>query len=189
MLDLIGLIFTLVKAFVQASIYATLLFALARLRSRFAPNSWLAKSSSNGKQFWWRSVFAASTALFLLANTPWGNHGLGGDYARIPLGHGLAMEEINGHTAYFEPVSITEQSEVISEIVSYQVSDDLLCARMNGNRFFTYNLATKHYQPFTDSISYNSVAKNLGLPTTTQFESFNKHYIRYWKGWRFWLLA
>ena len=126
--------------------------------------------------------------LLLMANTRWGDHGLG-DYARIPLGHGLAMEEMNGHTAYFEPVSITEQSEIITEVISYQVSNDVLCAKMNNRLYFTYNLATKHYRTFTDSSAYNSAAKNLGLPITTQFEAFNRHYARYWEGWRFWLLA
>ncbi|MBJ6108655.1 hypothetical protein JAO73_06530 [Hymenobacter sp. BT523] len=183
-----GLIFTLLKVAVQASVYATLFLVLISVWARFSPDSGLAKFTSNGKRVWWQSGLAASLALCLIANTPWGNHGLG-DYARIPLGHGLAIEELNGTTAYFEPVSMTEQSDVITEVVSYQVSNDILCAKMNDGRYFTYDLAARHYQPFADSTAYNSTAQKLGLPVETQFESFAKHYNRYWENWRFWLLA
>ncbi|WP_201982811.1 hypothetical protein [Hymenobacter rubidus] len=179
-----GLFFTLLKVAVQASIYATLVLVLTRIWAGFSPDSRLIEYLSNGKRLWWRSGFAASIALLLLANTPWGDHGLG-DYARIPLGHGLAMEQINGTMAYFEPVTTIDQPEIIS----YQVANGVLCAKADKNLYFTYDLALKRYQIFADSTAYNSNAKNLSLPTTSQFESFNRHYARYWGGWRFWLLA
>jgi hypothetical protein len=185
---LFGLIFTLLKVAIQASAYATLLLILIRMWAAFSPDSGLAKFASNGKRVWWRSGLTASLVLCLIANTPWGNHGLG-DYARIPLGHGLAMEELNGTTAYFEPVSIIETSDVITEVVSYQVFNDVLCAKTNDGQYFTYYLGARHYQPFADSTTYNSTAQKLGLPVETQFESFDRHYKRYWGNWRFWLLA
>ncbi|UOQ73053.1 hypothetical protein [Hymenobacter cellulosilyticus] len=188
MLDLGYLIVTLLKASIQAAVYATVLLVLARLWARYAPDSRVAKYSSNRKLFWWSSAAVASMVLFFVANTSWGDHG-SADHARIPLGHGLAMEEINGSTAYFEPVSINDQSEQIAGVASYQVANDVLCAKMNDGSCFTYHLSTKQYQAFTDSTRYNAAAKELGLPPTTQFASFSKHYIRYWEGWRLWFLA
>ncbi|MGY3089167.1 hypothetical protein ACVWYF_002207 [Hymenobacter sp. UYAg731] len=181
---LFGLIFTLLKVAIQASVYATLLLILIRMWAGFSPDSGLAKFASNGKQVWWRSGLAASLALCLIANTPWGNHGLG-DYARIPLGHDLAMEQMNGTMTYFGPVTTIDQPEIIS----YQVANDVLCAKADKNLYFTYDLGLKRYRTFADSTEYNSTAKNLGLPTTSQFESFHRHYARHWGGWRFWLLA
>ncbi|GAB3289781.1 hypothetical protein ACFQT0_08910 [Hymenobacter humi] len=181
---LFGLIFTLLKVSLQASVYATLLLSLARVTAAFAPTSWLAKSSANSKRFWWRSGFAASIVLFLIANTRWGDHGLG-DYSRIPLGHGLAMEQINGTMVYFEPVTTRDHEEIIS----YKVADDALYAKANDNLYFTYDLQTKRYQTFDDSTAYNSNARNLDWPTSSQFQSFHRHYAQYWGGWRFWLLA
>ncbi len=179
-----GLLFTLLKVAVQASVYATLILVLTRIWAGFSPDSELAKYSSNGKKLLWRSGLAAAVTLFLIANTHWGDHGLG-DYARIPLGHDLAMEQINGTMAYFEPITTIDQPEIIS----YQFANDVLCAKADENRYFTYDLDLKRYRTFSDSTAYNLTAKNLGLPTTSQFESFHRHYARYWGGWRFWLLA
>ena len=184
---LFGLVSTLLKVAVQASVYAVLLLMLAKAWVSYSPDSALARFASDSKRVWWQGALAASLVLCFFANTPWGNHGLG-DYARIPLSHGLAMERTNT-TAYFEPVSVIEQSDVITEIVSYQVSNDVLCAKMNDNRYFAYNLTTARYQDFADSTAYTTAARNSGLPAVTQFESFHKHYARYWGGWRFWLLA
>ena len=181
---LFRLIFTLLKVSIQASIYATLILILTKMWSGFSPSSRLAKFTHNGKRFWWRSGFTASVALFLVANTPWGDHGLG-DYRRVPLGYGLAMEQINRMMAYFEPVTTLDQPE----IVFYKVADDMLCAKADDNIYFTYDLQTRRYHTFSDSATYDSNAKNLGLPTSSQFESFHKHYARYWGSWRFWLLA
>ena len=170
--------------------YATLLLILAKLWAGFEPNSRVATFSANSKQFWWRSGFAASMVLFLIVTTSWGDHGL--ESARIPLGYGLVVERIDGAdgpVAYLEPVSITDQTQIIAKIAAYQVAGNMLCARDDNNRYFSYNLDTRQHRVFADSIAYNSVAKNLGWPLITKFESFHEHYARYWGGWRFWLLA
>lgn len=182
-----GLLFTLLKVSLQASVYATFLLLVAKIWTAFAPNSRFAKSSANTKQFWWRSGFAASMILFLIATTYWGSHSFGGA-ARIPLGYDEAMEEFDNIIVYFAPDRpITNVDE--PGITGYTVANDILCAEYGDAACFTYHLKTKQHKTYPDSASYNSFAKTHDLPTTKQFEPFDKHYARYWGGWRFWLLA
>jgi hypothetical protein len=185
---LFGLVFTLVKVAVQAWAYASVLLILARLWARVAPGSALAKLTANGKRFRWRSGIVAAAALFLIANTHWGDHGLG-DYARIPLGNSEVMQEINGMEAYFEaevPLKLSTDQPFID---SFQVTNDVLCGQANDKTFFTYDLVTKQQRHFGDAQEYTTYAAQHGLPAVSEFKSFNEQYRHYWGGWRFWLLA
>ncbi|UOQ98934.1 hypothetical protein MUN81_05440 [Hymenobacter sp. 5317J-9] len=181
---LVHLVFTVVKISVLASVYAALLLQVARFVRTVDPASPFARASTRPKRFWWRYGFLISVGLFLYSLTYWGNHGLG-DYARIPLGHGEAMEEINGTMAYFEPVRAIDQSEV----VAYQLADDVLCAQADDNLFYTYDLGSNLRQTFPDSTVYNAYAAGHQLPLSRQLRPFSAHYAQYWGGWRFWLLA
>jgi hypothetical protein len=91
---LFGLVFTILKVLIQASAYAALLLILARMYAGFSPNSKVANLTSNGRRFRRFSGLIALLSLFLIANTPWGDHGIG-DYARIPVGNGEIIEQIN----------------------------------------------------------------------------------------------
>ncbi|MBO2009913.1 hypothetical protein [Hymenobacter negativus] len=126
--------------------------------------------------------------MFVFSFTYWGNHGLG-DYARIPLGNGEAMQEINGMEAYFETDVPLELSSDQPFIDSFQVADDVLCGQANDKTFFTYNLVTKQQRHFGDAQEYATYATQHGLPAVREFKSFGAHYSSYWSGWRFWLLA
>lgn len=184
-MTLIHLVFTLFKIAIQASIYATLLFLLARVYEHITgSNNTLVRSSRNSKQFWWRSWRILSVALSVFSLTYWGNHGFG-DLARIPLGYDRAMEQSDGTITHFEPVT----KDLNNEIEAYQVSQKVVCARTGSNTYFAYDLISKKYQRFSDSSAYNAYAVTRGLPRSDEFESFAKHYARYWNGWRFWLLA
>jgi len=185
---LFGLIFTILKVLVQASAYATLMLTLARMYSRFSPNSTVAKFVAESRRFWRLSGFVALLVLCFIANTPWGDHGLG-DYARIPLGNGEIIEEINGTEAYFQaeiPLNLSTDQPFID---SFAVANDVLCGKATDESFFTYDLVTKQQQIFADSQEYTAYASKHALPAIINFESFNKHYHDYWGGWRFWLLA
>jgi hypothetical protein len=177
-------VFTLVKISLQASLYALLLLLLARLYARYDADSSVARICRNASRFWWGSGAMVSGVLFLYSLTYWGDHGLG-DYARIPLGCDAAIEQINGTMAYFEPVATMDQPEV----VAYQLADDILCAQADDTSYFIYDLSFRRYQTFIGRPAYDAYAHSHGLPLASRFESFHKHYHRYWGGWRFWLLA
>ncbi|OON67855.1 hypothetical protein [Hymenobacter sp. CRA2] len=185
---LFHLAFTLVKIAVQASLYATLLLGLCRLVAAFRPGGLLADAARRPGRLWWASGFVLSGALFWHSFTYWGNHGLG-DYSRVPLGHGEALEELNGTDAYFAPTELPDTVGDQLHLEAYQITDDVLCAATTERSYFTYDLRTKQYQDFPDQAAYAAFAAAHGLPAPNQFESFQAHYSRYWGGWRFWLLA
>lgn len=186
---LFHLVFTLVKVAIQASVYATLLLGLVRLYGRQNPTHPVVRASHHSKALWWSSGFLASAALFVFSFTHWGHHGLG-DYARIPLSHGEAIEEINGVTAYFEPVKQVAGREDAGEVVAYQVHNDMLCAVLGpDSTYYIYNLASKRSHLFASRAEYEDYARRQDLPRPAEFEDFEWHYSRYWHGWRFWLLA
>lgn len=174
--------FTLLKVSLQASLYAALLLVLARVVGR--PGSWIARASEDARRFWVGSGFIVSVALVLFSFSYWGGHGFG-DHSRIPLGRGEAIEQMNGVTTYFPPVTDIDQPE----LETFQLAHDMLCAKANDSYYFTYDLATKRLQTFPDEQAYNAYAKGNRLPSATQFKPFYWHYSRYWNGWRFWLLA
>ena len=130
----------------------------------------------------------AYAGLFLFSCTYWGNHGLG-DSARIPLGHGEAIEETNGAEAYFDAEVPLQLSTDQPFIAKFQVADDVLCGQANDNSFFVYSLITKEQQHFANEREYNAYAKPRGLAVSGELQSFWKQYGYYWGGWRFWLLA
>jgi hypothetical protein len=185
---LFSLIFTIVKVLLQASAYATLLLILAKMYAKFSPNSKVAQLASNGRRFRRLSGLIVLLGLFFIANTPWGDHGLG-DYARIPLGNGEIIEQINGMEAYFQAEAPLKLSTDQPFIDSFAVAGDVLCGKASDKSFFTYDLATKQQRIFADSQEYTAYANEHALPAITDFKSFDKHYHDYWGGWRFWLLA
>ncbi|RYU75458.1 hypothetical protein [Hymenobacter persicinus] len=186
---LVHLVFTFCKVSIQASIYALLLLVLVQLLGYLLPSHLLVQASRNTKRFWWTSGFLISVALFIFSFTYWGNHGLG-DYSRIPLGYGEAMEEMNGTMTYFEPIKNIAGREDNPEIIAYQLRNDVLCAALGSDStFFVYDLASKRSRLFDGQRAYNDYAHRANLPTASHFEPFAQQYTRYWNGWRFWLLA
>lgn len=185
---LFGLIFTVVKVLLQASAYATLLVILARMYAGFSPTSKVATLASSGRQLWRLGGLIALLALFLIANTPWGDHGLG-DYARLPLGNGEIIEQVNGTEAYFQAEAPLKLATDQPFIDSFAVANDVLCGKASDESFFTYDLATKQQRIFADSQEYTAYARQHALPAISEFKSFATHYHDYWGGWRFWLLA
>lgn len=182
---LLGFVFTLFKITIQASCYATAARWLAQLADARQVNNALVRASRLGKQFWRRSFVVAYAALFLFSCTYWGDHGLG-DSARVPVGRGEVVEEINGIATYFEPLSLPSGAPLIT---SFQAGNDRLCGLANDGSFFVYDLALGQQHLFADSQEYTNYAAHYGLPAVSEFRSFREQYSRYWSGWRFWLLA
>ena len=186
---LFGFVCTLIKIALQASVYAWVVYWLAHWAdTRLALDSALGRASRNRKKFWRRSFAASYGALFLFSCTYWGDHGLG-DHARLPIGHGEAIEELNGIETYFEASPRLQVATDQPFIDRFQVAGDVLCGQASDKSFFTYNLATKEQQHFADSSEYDAYARPRGLAPIGEFQSFWKQYGRYWGGWRFWLLA
>jgi hypothetical protein len=182
---LFGFVFKLFKIAIQAALYATAVRWLAQQADARQLNNALVRASRHGRQFWRRSFVVTYVALFLFSCTYWGDHGLGS--ARLPLGYGEAMEEIDTN-AYFEASAPFKLPTDEPWVDKFQVADDILCGQASDKSYFIYNLATKENQLFGDAQEYNAYAIPRGLPASGKLESFWKQYSRFWNGWRFWLL-
>jgi hypothetical protein len=185
---LFGFVLTLLKIAIQASVYATVARWLARLADARQVNSALVRASRAGRQFWRRSFVVAYGALFLFSCTYWGDHGLG-DHARLPIGHGEAVEELNGIETYFEAEPPLKLSTDQPFIDTFQVTNDILCGQASDKSYFAYDLATKEQRIFANDAEYTAYAGLRGLAPISEFRSFWQQYGHYWGGWRFWLLA
>jgi len=181
----VGFFITLFKIAIQASLYATLIRWLARLADARQVSNSFVRASRNGKQFWRRSFMVAYGALFIFSCTYWGDHGLG-DTARVPVGHGETVEEINSVATYFEPLSLPSGAPLIR---SFQAGNGVLCGLATDGSFFAYDLSLSQQRLFANSQEYTAYASQHDLPAISEFRSFDKQYARYWGGWRFWLLA
>jgi hypothetical protein len=183
---LFGFVFKLFKIAIQAGLYATAARWLVQQADTRQIDNVLVRASRNRRQFWQRSFMVAYATLFLFSCTYWGDHGLGS--ARLPLGYGETMEEFN-IAAYFKasvPFKLPTDEPWVSE---FQVADGILCGQASDKSYFIYNLATKENRLFGDAQEYDAYAIARGLPASDKLEPFQKHYSRYWGGWRFWLLG
>jgi hypothetical protein len=177
----------LFKVAIQAYGYATLLRWLVVTAVHKKLISRKLTLNDSGQTLWQRSFVVVYIGLFLFSLTYWGDHGLG-DSARLPIGHGEAIAEINGMAAYFEaaaPITLPTDAPLVDK---FRVADDVLCGQA-GNTYFTYNLATKQQKLFASSEEYNAHARQHSLPNASELQSFGEVYAQYWGGWRFWLLA
>jgi hypothetical protein len=187
---LLALVFTLFKIAIQAGIYATLVGWLLRLVTSQHPTNSLGQATQPSHLLWKCHFVVVYMVLFLFSCTYWGDHGLG-DSARLPLGHGEEITELNGTETFFEgrvPFRIADMAGA-QQVAKFQVTDEILCGQAEETFYFTYNLATKENLVFADAQEYNAYAAPHGLPASSELTPFWQQYKRYWGGWRFWLLA
>ncbi|MFT6499952.1 MAG: hypothetical protein ACJASQ_000059 [Crocinitomicaceae bacterium] len=124
-------------------------------------------------------------------NTYWGDHGLG-DSARIPIGYGEEIEQINGVSTFIEPQNYRYG---VLTVESFARIDNVICGKTlispvdRPDPYFVWNLSENKVRFFKNKKAYRDYAKTHSYPSEAEFESFRDHYKRYWGGWRFWLLA
>ncbi|MTI20555.1 hypothetical protein E1176_05945 [Fulvivirga sp. RKSG066] len=163
-------VFTLFKIAVLASIYALLITSIIRMVTHIKVSK---------TKLWACSGAVISLALFIYMFTHWGDHGLG-DYARIPLNHGKAVQQGDGTWTYITPKDYEHEVLVLNQ---FTFTDDYLIGTIDDpkvKKYAIWNLSTNEVV-FKDSIPQ----KNFD----SQLRDFYSHYKDYWGGWRFWLLA
>ena len=167
-------LFEIAKIAVLASVYAGVLFLLLTTIAR------ILKFNIKRPKFLTLYCFVA-LVLFVFMFTYYGNHGLG-DESRVPLANGESVNASDGYT-YFKLPGKFEQIR----IGVFSSSDNGICAKTDSG-FVYYNFKSKQLSKFKQEIAYTSFAAQHNLPLPEEFEQFDKHYDRYWNGWRFWLL-
>ena len=186
---LFHLIFELIKISILSSIYSILILLIFKIIAHYKPNSWFDRVSKKKLKFWFISGLCLSIFLFYFMFSHFGDHGLG-DSARIPIGHGKAIQEVDGIQAYIQdegPISMIE-------IDSFKISDDFVYGFItNGNEnyegsYFIYNLENNSIKTYTLESDYTNALRKEELDENTKYEDFKYYYSEYWHGWRFWLL-
>jgi hypothetical protein len=192
MFVLFDIIFELIKISFLGCIYATLTLFTFILIGRYNPNSWFDRISKKKLRIWFLSGLIISTGLFSFMFTYWGDHGIG-DWARIPLGHWKEVVQVDGTRGLIQNTNYGIGSGIGLE--KFQITNDFLCGKTQVSLskypgdYIVYSLETNDVTFFKDKNGYDTYANKNQLPLETHFKDFNYHYKRYWKGWRFWILA
>jgi len=181
----------LLKIAILASIYSTLLLLLFKTLGRYKPGSWFDRVSKKSIRLWFITGLIISILLFVFMFSYWGDHGLG-DSARIPIGHGKAVDQVNGSMTYITAKGYEMETLDINEFATI---DNFLFAKISSNRpaatnkeIAIWDLKTnqveflEHFSDLEAFKSKNSIKNQL------LFQDFQYQYSIYWNGWRFWLL-
>ncbi len=179
-------IFELVKISILASVYSLILLIVFRQINKSNSYSWFQKVTVNSKKFWLSSGSIIFGLLFIWMFTYWGDHGLG-DSARIPIGHGKEIEEINGNWSFISPNGHENEKFTIK---SFAVRSNYCVGMSNKDQtdYFIWNLSTNDIEKFTNLEEYSEKVISMNLPDTFEFKDFDQAYDEFWGGWIFWLL-
>lgn len=188
----IDFIVTLFKIAVLSSIYAFLIFWIFKFIRKTKPNSWFDKVSSRKLRFWITSGSCISVGLLLFLFTYWGFHGLG-DGPRIPIGHGVIVDNTNwDEYGYIHAAQTFDGMKI--EMTKFKVVNDKLIGNLESgfydykNSFFIFDLKHKLLTEFKTQKDFEEYAMKNKLPLSNELRTFKQNYSAYWGGWRFWLL-
>jgi hypothetical protein len=180
-------ILVLFKISILSGIYAAIwLFCSLIIANKF-PSGWFAINTDNKKKYWFFSGLVIFAILFLFSLSNWGNRGLG-DFRRIPIGPGLAVESIEGSSS-IKGVRTSEYKSL--ELENFKIESDKVVGRFAGNHtnsFFVFEINSQYLREFNSEIEFNGISKNEGLPSSDQLLTFDESYKDYWGGWRSWFL-
>ncbi len=180
---LFHLVFVMIKVAILSCLYGLLFLIMMRLikkrRTLRSTKTWMILSASS------------FVLLFVFMNTYWGDHGLG-DSARIPVGYGEDISQINGVTTFIEPQNYDYG---ILEVETFAQIDNIICGKTlispvgSPAPYFVWNLSDNKVRFFKSKKAYHDYAQTRSYPIEDEFKSFHNHYNAFWGGWRFWLLA
>lgn len=189
---LIGFIGSLIKIGILASIYALFIVLVFKAISKKIPNSQFRKILEKKSQLWLVSGLIISLLLFIYLFTYSGNHGFG-DGPRIPIGHGVIMDNTNwDQYGYIRELQTSDSMNV--ETTTFKVKNNILCGNLDSgfydykNLYFVYDLQNKSLLEFKSQKDYEYFATKHNLPLPNEFKSFRENYWDYWGGWRLILL-
>ena len=186
-------IFELVKIVILSSIYAIIILFVFKQINKSNPKSWFQKLTTYKTIFWFSMGALISILLFIWMFTYWGNHGLG-DYARIPIGNNLAIENINWNDyGYINGLNASKEDGIL-RTSRFKIANNCIVGNLCRDRpkcnngYFIYQIKTHQLIEFNNEIEYSYFANKENLPSIDEFLSFEENYKKYWIGWRFWLL-
>ena len=189
---IIGFIGSLIKIAILSSIYALLTICTFKLIGKYRPNSWFDRASTKKLHLWFLSGLVFSVGLLCYLFTYWGFHGFG-DGPRIPIGHGVIVDNTNwDEYGYIRVVETSDSKKV--EMTKFKVVNDKLIGNLKSgfydynNSIFFYYLEDKELTEYKTIADYEDFAIKNNLPLTNELKTFRENYWEYWGGWRAWFL-
>jgi energy-coupling factor transporter transmembrane protein EcfT len=187
------LVFMLIKIAIQASVYALLIIAAISFLAKFLPTAYLKNVVRNKRSSWLGLGFILSTLLLIYSFTYWGNHGLG-DSARVPVGYGYAVDNINWQWSSLK--GFQNDNGGYLSVSHFLTSRNTFCGKFDKdhffydyeNAYFVLDMRSEELQEFATKEAYNKYAIKNNLPLTEELRTFEENYRHYFGGWRFWLL-
>lgn len=188
MFYLIGLIFLLVKIAIQATVFSILIVFIVRVIERIISKKLLPFKFI----FWIPLAGFIGFCMFIFSFTYWGERGLG-DYARIPIGNGYDVSNIDGTTTYFEDEKKHFSRQALLD--KFIVKNNKLVAEFEGfnstsctNCILVFDSNKEQLKIFKSDEEYRKYAFQNDLPKQEELQEFFDNYQDYWGRWRFWVL-
>lgn len=185
-------VFQLIKIALLSCLYAGLLYFAFKHISKSNKDSWFQRSTSEKVKFWIISGSMIYISLFFWMFSYWGSHGLG-DSARIPIGNGYAIENINWTEHGFVRGVRTIDNKKIS-MTRFKLIDGNLVGNLESwfdgfeNNYFIFSLESGQLSEFVTKPELDNYLISRNLPKSKELYSFRENYNNYWLGWRFWML-
>lgn len=182
-------VFELLKIAILSSAYAIILVSILSFLNKRMSNEFLTKILNSKFKTWVVFGFLISVSLFTYMFSYWGNHGLG-DYARIPVGYGKEVSEINGTQAYIES---NEYNYGSLPVKNFSKQKHFIIGETDSSPvdipppYYFWNLKNNKLILFSSEIEFRHYLLEFGL-SNYELKSFRENYKKYWLGWRFWLL-
>jgi hypothetical protein len=185
-------IFQLFKIAILSAFYALILITIVIILEKFIKNKFLRRVATDKKTYLKYFAVPIAIFLFIFSFTYWGNHGLG-DSARIPVGHGQVISNINW-TAY----GILDGQETGAgnqiETTRFKVSNGMVSGNLDswfhayGNKYFVLDLETNKLTEFVSATDFDRHAEQHNLPKSHELLSYQQNYSAHWHGIRMLLL-
>lgn len=183
-------IFQLIKIAILGSAYAAITILLFEVIGHSRQNSWFNNISK--KLSFWTLCGRISFGLFIFMFTYYGDHGLG-DNAKIPLGHGIVMENTNwDNYGHIDGVKTIDKIDI--ETTKFNVTDNKLIGNLESdfyefkNSYFIYDIESEEMKEFLTKAEFDIFAAENKLANSNKLLTFEENYSNHWRGWRFWLL-
>jgi energy-coupling factor transporter transmembrane protein EcfT len=185
-------IFQLFKIAILSTVYALVVYTLLVLIA-IVTNSELLKRIEARKLMSILKLWVLIAAgLFVYSFSYWGNHGLG-DSARIPIGYGNVVSNIN----WIEYGTLDNQKTNGGKKIhttKFKVTGSKLSGNLDSffydykNNYFVFDMETNEFTEFTSVAEFDQYATQNNLPQSSELLSFHENYYNHWGGIRMLLL-
>jgi len=194
----IDLFAVILRTVILSAVYASLVLLIVYLISRTTQSQWLKNRMEHKIRNWLLLHFMFSVFLFLYSFSYWQDTGLG-ESPSIPIGYEQRIYCPDFAVTHFYPdLNKTESNRDELHIDNFIIANNILCARVSNQYtnspeydFIVCDLPGRTNKTFATEADYTAYANRNGLPLSSYFYGFEKHFSEYFEKqawWRKWLI-